>query len=229
MPGYCIYTLDYNCHRVDAKNIKCMDDQEAVQQALRTITSYDLEVWQRARFVALLPRYEKAPPESINPPIARTGRLFALKSRRAPPGQRRSMCECTPDRNPFAPAGFRRARAILCPAVDARFRRHATQRRLTAEPTASSSRGTPPLHGAGIDCTLYLITMRGEEALAGHLTMKPPPKFECPIAACHRLRAHSNREPFGCPSRVHPVWKPRMYLRGFSFGLIAARPSDEPM
>ena len=73
MSGYCIYTLDYNCHRVDAKNIECMDDQEAVQQALRTITSNDVEVWQRDRFVALLPRYEKAPPESINHRSRRTG------------------------------------------------------------------------------------------------------------------------------------------------------------
>ena len=63
MPEYCIYTVDYNGHRVDAKNIKCVDDQEAVQQALRTITRDDVEVWQRDRFVALLPRYEKAPPE----------------------------------------------------------------------------------------------------------------------------------------------------------------------
>jgi hypothetical protein len=170
MPEYCICTLDYSCHRVEAKNIECVDDQEAVQQALRTITSYDVEVWQRDRFVALLPRYEKAPPES---PIAPHGRAFALKSRRAPPGQRRSMCECTPDRNPFAPAGFRRARYTL-PSGGRAFPPPCNQRRLTAEPTASSSRGTPPLHGAGIDCTLYLITMHGEEALAGHVTMGPP-------------------------------------------------------
>src|ERR1700686_1500873 len=45
-------------------------------------------------------------------------------------------------------------RAILCPAVDARFRRHATQRRLAAEPTASSSHGTPPPMGrASIVCS----------------------------------------------------------------------------
>jgi hypothetical protein len=41
-----------------------VDDHEAIQQALRTITSYDVEVWQLDRFVALLPRYEKAPPKS---------------------------------------------------------------------------------------------------------------------------------------------------------------------
>jgi hypothetical protein len=66
IPEYRIYTVDYNGHRVGAKDIECADDQEAVQQALRTITSYDVEVWQRGRFVALLPRYEKAPPKSIN-------------------------------------------------------------------------------------------------------------------------------------------------------------------
>ena len=49
MPEYRIYTLDYNCHRVDAKNIECVDDHEAIQQALRTITSYDVEVWQLDR------------------------------------------------------------------------------------------------------------------------------------------------------------------------------------
>ena len=64
MPEYRMYTVDYNCHRVDAKNIECVDDQEAVRQALRTITSDDVEVRQRDRFVALLPRYEKAPPKS---------------------------------------------------------------------------------------------------------------------------------------------------------------------
>ena len=64
MPEYRIYTLDYDGHRVDAKNIECVDDHEAVQQALRTITSYDVEVWQLDRFVALLPRYEKARPKS---------------------------------------------------------------------------------------------------------------------------------------------------------------------
>ena len=51
MPEYRMYTVDYNCHRVDAKNIECVDDHEAIQQALRTITSYDVEVWQLDRFV----------------------------------------------------------------------------------------------------------------------------------------------------------------------------------
>jgi hypothetical protein len=64
MPEYRIYTVDYNCHRVDAKNIERADDQEAVQQALRN--QLRVEVWQRDRFVALLPRYKKAPRESIN-------------------------------------------------------------------------------------------------------------------------------------------------------------------
>ena len=71
-----------------------------------------------------------------------------------------------------APAGFRRARYTL-PSGGRAFPPPCNQRRLTAE-TASSSRGTPPPHGAGIDCTLYLITMHGEEALAGDVTMQPP-------------------------------------------------------
>ena len=54
MPEYRIYTVDYNCHRVDGKNIECADDQEAVQQALRTITSYDVEVWQLDRYESVL-------------------------------------------------------------------------------------------------------------------------------------------------------------------------------
>jgi hypothetical protein len=78
MPEYRIYTVDYNGHRVDAKNIEWVDDQEAVQLALRTITSDDVEVWQRDRFVALLPRYEKAPPKSIKHRSSH-GRPFALK------------------------------------------------------------------------------------------------------------------------------------------------------
>ena len=73
MPEYRIYTVDYNGHRVDAKNIECVDDQEAVQRALRTIINDDVEVWQRGRFVALLPRYEKARPASINRRSRRTG------------------------------------------------------------------------------------------------------------------------------------------------------------
>ena len=73
MPEYRMYTVDYNCHRVDAKNIECVDDQEAVRQALLTITSNDVELRQRDRFVALLPRHEKAPPESINHRSRRTG------------------------------------------------------------------------------------------------------------------------------------------------------------
>jgi hypothetical protein len=74
MPEYRIYTVDYNGHRVGAKNIECVDDHEAVQQALRTITSYDVEVRQRDRFVALLPRYEIASLKSINHRSRRTGR-----------------------------------------------------------------------------------------------------------------------------------------------------------
>ena len=60
MPEYRIYTIDYNGHRVGAKDIECVDDQEAVRQALLAITSNDIELRQRDRFVALLPRYEKA-------------------------------------------------------------------------------------------------------------------------------------------------------------------------
>ena len=73
MPEYRIYTLDYDGHRVDAKNIECVDDHEAVQQALRTITRYDVEVWLRDRLVVLLPRYGKAPPVSINHRSRRAG------------------------------------------------------------------------------------------------------------------------------------------------------------
>jgi len=59
MAQYRILTVDFSGHRVGAKDVECVDDQEAVQLALRTITSDDVEVWQRDRFVALLPRYEK--------------------------------------------------------------------------------------------------------------------------------------------------------------------------
>ena len=72
MPEYSIYTVDYNGHRVGVTNIECVDDQEAVRQALQTITSDDVEVWQRDRFVALLPRYARAPPESIKHRSRRT-------------------------------------------------------------------------------------------------------------------------------------------------------------
>jgi hypothetical protein len=60
MPQYRIFTVDFSGHRIGAKDVECVDDQEAVQQALRTIVIDDVEVWQSERFVALLPRYEKA-------------------------------------------------------------------------------------------------------------------------------------------------------------------------
>jgi hypothetical protein len=78
MREYRIYTLDHDGHRVGAKDIECADDQEAVRQALLTITSYDVEVRQRDRFVALLPRHEKATPESVNRRSRRTGGPFVL-------------------------------------------------------------------------------------------------------------------------------------------------------
>ncbi len=59
MPQYRILTVDFSGHRIGAKDIECVDDQEAVQQALRNMTVNDVEVWQSDRFVALLPRYEK--------------------------------------------------------------------------------------------------------------------------------------------------------------------------
>jgi len=59
MSEYRIFTVDFSGHRIGAKDIECVDDQEAVQQALRTIAINDVEVWQSDRFVALLPRYEK--------------------------------------------------------------------------------------------------------------------------------------------------------------------------
>jgi hypothetical protein len=59
MPQYRIFTVDFSGHRISAKDVECVDDQEAVQQALRSIAVDDVEVWQSDRFVALLPRYEK--------------------------------------------------------------------------------------------------------------------------------------------------------------------------
>ena len=59
MPQYRILTVDFSGHRIGSKDVECADDQEAVQQALRSITINDVEVWESDRFVALLPRYEK--------------------------------------------------------------------------------------------------------------------------------------------------------------------------
>jgi hypothetical protein len=59
MPQYRIFTVDFSGHRIDATEVECADDQEAVQQALRNISVDDVEVWQSDRFIALLPRYEK--------------------------------------------------------------------------------------------------------------------------------------------------------------------------
>jgi hypothetical protein len=45
MPQYPIFAVDFSGHRIGAKDVECGDDQEAVQQALRTIVIDDVEVW----------------------------------------------------------------------------------------------------------------------------------------------------------------------------------------
>jgi hypothetical protein len=52
---YRAYVLDDNGSIVNVRELEAPDDSEAVEQAQKYLDGYDLEVWQRARKVKLLP------------------------------------------------------------------------------------------------------------------------------------------------------------------------------
>jgi hypothetical protein len=52
---YRAYVLDDNGSIVNVRELEAPDDSEAVEQARKYVDGYDLEVWQRARKVKLLP------------------------------------------------------------------------------------------------------------------------------------------------------------------------------
>ena len=52
---YRAYVLDDNGSIVNVRALEAPDDSEAVEQARKHLDGYDLEVWQRARKVKLLP------------------------------------------------------------------------------------------------------------------------------------------------------------------------------
>jgi hypothetical protein len=57
--------------------------------------------------------------------------------------------------------------------------------------------------------------------------MKPPPKFECPIAACHRLGARSDGESFGKSPRCVMTLTEDESPRGRSPSGSPARVADD--
>jgi hypothetical protein len=55
MDAYRIYVLDRGAHIVDPPRIiECADDDDAIRQARQYLDGKELEIWDRARFVARL-------------------------------------------------------------------------------------------------------------------------------------------------------------------------------
>jgi len=51
MPTYRIYTVGRDGHFSGVIDIECADDQEAIQKAEQAVDGYDVELWQRGRFI----------------------------------------------------------------------------------------------------------------------------------------------------------------------------------
>jgi hypothetical protein len=69
MPQYRIITIDFSGHRIGAKDVDCTDDQQAVQQALRSITINDVEVGSRtvlSRYCLDMKKPEAWPPHEAS-------------------------------------------------------------------------------------------------------------------------------------------------------------------
>jgi hypothetical protein len=54
MPVFRIYTLGLDARFIHAKDIECVDDQEAIQKAQQTVDRRDIELWERGRFIKRL-------------------------------------------------------------------------------------------------------------------------------------------------------------------------------
>jgi hypothetical protein len=51
MVHYRIYRVGSDGHFLDAQDIECVDDEEAIQKAKQAVDGHDIELWQRGRFV----------------------------------------------------------------------------------------------------------------------------------------------------------------------------------
>jgi hypothetical protein len=54
MPAFRIYTVGLDGHFVDAKDVECADDQEAIKKAQQAADGHDVELWERGRFITRL-------------------------------------------------------------------------------------------------------------------------------------------------------------------------------
>ena len=61
MPDYRVYFVGTDGHFFKAVELECADDVEATEQAKQLVDGHDLELWQRARKIAMFTR--KAEPE----------------------------------------------------------------------------------------------------------------------------------------------------------------------
>jgi hypothetical protein len=60
MPNYRIYTVGGDGHFSGVEDIKCVDDQEAVQKAQQVLDGKDIELWERGRFIMRLTSKSKS-------------------------------------------------------------------------------------------------------------------------------------------------------------------------
>jgi hypothetical protein len=56
MSEYRIYIIGNDGHYVNAENIECADDQEAIQKAQQAADGCGVELWERGRFITQLRR-----------------------------------------------------------------------------------------------------------------------------------------------------------------------------
>jgi hypothetical protein len=54
MPAFRIYTVGLDGHFIDAKDVECADDQEAIKKAQRAVDGHNVELWERGRFITRL-------------------------------------------------------------------------------------------------------------------------------------------------------------------------------
>jgi hypothetical protein len=54
MPAFRIYTLGLGGQSIDAKDIECADEQEAIQKAQQAVDGHNIELWERGRFITRL-------------------------------------------------------------------------------------------------------------------------------------------------------------------------------
>jgi hypothetical protein len=62
MPHYRVYVVGFDNRFRTAEQVECADDAEAVQKPRLMVDGFDLEVWERGRFIVAMARLLIAPP-----------------------------------------------------------------------------------------------------------------------------------------------------------------------